>query len=289
MTAPVVLDSAYFQKRVAVDQKSGCWNWLLRTSSGYGSISVKGVKRRAHRVSYEVHVGPVPGDAFVCHRCDNKICVNPEHLFLGTPAENSADMVAKGRAAAGVRNGKATVTPDKIAEVLRLRGVVSGREIARRTGVSYRSIKRAFDGEQWALETAKAEVAVRTPDKYEQLLFDVSGCCSDQASKAEFDAAIALVKKFEVDARLSFEPLSREDEKKVAFAESIENHVGNMKVKDLAAIIRRTHPKPAPVATPARTAEQLAQAIRMSSDIRVSASGSEALAELIALAKGGDK
>jgi hypothetical protein len=91
-----------FWQRVRKDQ-DGCWRWTghCRRTNGYGTIRISEQSKLAHRVSWEMANGPIPDGTFVCHRCDNPPCVNPAHLFLGTVADNAADMVAKGRQAKG--------------------------------------------------------------------------------------------------------------------------------------------------------------------------------------------
>lgn len=81
-----------------VNKTEGCWEWTgAKGRGGYGQLYVDGKDVRAHRVSWELHHGPIPKGMFVCHHCDNQPCVRPEHLFIGDNAANMRDAFAKGR------------------------------------------------------------------------------------------------------------------------------------------------------------------------------------------------
>lgn len=84
---------------VRVVKTDSCWLWIgpLNHPNGYGTLVIRHQKYRAHRVSYFIHYHNLPTDKLVCHKCDNKVCVNPDHLFLGTYKDNAQDMSRKGR------------------------------------------------------------------------------------------------------------------------------------------------------------------------------------------------
>lgn len=99
-----------------------CWIWTKAKSRfGYGKLTLQKRTRTAHRMSYELAHGAIPSGLLVCHRCDNPPCVNPDHLFLGSFADNTRDMHAKGRGgrlgARGERNSKAKLTAAQVGEI----------------------------------------------------------------------------------------------------------------------------------------------------------------------------
>lgn len=109
-----------------VEKTDGCWKWLGNKSNGYGRFS-SGSKSEgyflSHRFSWELHnQQPIPNGMFVMHLCDNPECTNPDHLRLGTPKENTQDMIKKGRkrtvAPNGVNNGKSKLTEDQARFIL---------------------------------------------------------------------------------------------------------------------------------------------------------------------------
>jgi hypothetical protein len=109
-----------------------CWRWLgTRDGKGYGQLYVKGRMIRAHRFSYFLH-NNTPSDSCVLHRCDNANCVNPEHLFLGSQADNMADMKAKGRARGGTSSEQAPKGEQNYMAILNQQQVIEIRRRYRR-------------------------------------------------------------------------------------------------------------------------------------------------------------
>lgn len=156
-TQPVDLDFIF--SRSMPEPNSGCWIWMGAVSSrGYGTIGFQGRGQRTSRVVMQLVTGtPVPADLYVCHRCDNPYCVNPDHLFVGTPTDNTRDCVAKGRhvAPTGFRHGKSVITPEMMQAIRASRGR-SQWEVARELGIHRSTVQRALYGETYRDEPIAA-------------------------------------------------------------------------------------------------------------------------------------
>ena len=138
-----------------------CWEWTASTiAGGYGHMGVNGKIVLAHRVSYELHNGPIPsGDGYhgtcVLHKCDNPKCVNPKHLFLGSNADNMADRELKGRGATpdnrGDSHGMAKLSEEDVLEIRSLlkTGGMLQKCIAETFGVSSAQISAINTGRSW--------------------------------------------------------------------------------------------------------------------------------------------
>ena len=157
---------AIFWSHVERRDDECCWEWSGSLTRGYGQIGSLTTTFLAHRFSYAMHNGPVPSGMCVLHRCDNRACVNPAHLFLGTIADNNADAVAKGRARVGfpgairphtilrgrANRGAMTSLDDAGAFAIRSLAAMNAgthREIAKEFGVSRWLVWAIANGKKW--------------------------------------------------------------------------------------------------------------------------------------------
>lgn len=135
-----------------VEKTDTCWWWTgIIHSNGYGRFWLNDTRFYAHRVSYELNCGPIPPGYFVCHHCDNPLCVRPDHLFLGTPQENVADSVAKGRSARGEKNAHTKLTEEDVIAIRETyaAGGITHRELAHQYNVSRKSIGDIINRRRW--------------------------------------------------------------------------------------------------------------------------------------------
>jgi hypothetical protein len=150
-----------FWPKVAKNE-DGCWEWTAYCRpGGYGRLNIgrQSQSRDAHRISWELHFGPIPAGMSVLHRCDNPPCVRPDHLFLGTQTDNLADMTAKGRRRWGIShhggpkgeaNHNAKLTRDQVLAIRERRENGAGvRQLAREYGVDHHSIRLILAREMW--------------------------------------------------------------------------------------------------------------------------------------------
>ena len=160
-TLPITaIRSAAFWNKIEVRGARDCWPYKppSRTQGGYGASFYGPIHTTAHRITYVLSNGPFPKRLDVIHRCDNRICCNPRHLFLGTAIANTHDMIAKGRqrlrtAPIGESNPNAKLTDEQIAEIKYLYETLSQRELAKRFNVSKSQIGNIVRGESRNIPT----------------------------------------------------------------------------------------------------------------------------------------
>ena len=141
-----------FLARIAVDEISECWNWTAsRDTHGYGHLKQEGRIRLAHRVSYELHRGPIGEGMQVCHHCDNRACVNPSHLFLGTWRDNMMDKLAKNRQSRNQLLGEVNPAARLTAkDIITIRASdATHDELAAKFGVARAHITNIRSGKRW--------------------------------------------------------------------------------------------------------------------------------------------
>lgn len=137
-----------------VDKTGDCWLWVGATSGGgYGNITINKEQFSTHRLSYEMHYGAIPNGKFVCHKCDTPNCVNPDHLFIGSPLKNMQDKMQKGRHVppSGEINGGSKLIEEDVRRIreARLFGA-SQKDLAKIYNVLPNAISRVVNRKRWA-------------------------------------------------------------------------------------------------------------------------------------------
>ena len=130
-----------FWDKVEIRGVEDCWRWRASYgSTGYGQFCINRKPIGAHRVSYELSNGPIENGLCVLHRCDNRFCVNPSHLFLGTRGDNNRDKAEKGRAPRGWDNPATKLSEAAIEYIMDMKGVCSQTSLAKLLGVSQQHV-----------------------------------------------------------------------------------------------------------------------------------------------------
>lgn len=142
-------------KSVGLGPKGDCWEWTAGTfTNGYGQFSTGKAKICAHRFSYILEHGDIDDQLKVCHTCDNRKCIRPKHLFLGTQLDNIHDMIQKGRKVngdlSGIKNGRAKLNEVEVGEIKELyMRQVSIAQMARTYNVGESTVRHIVQGHTW--------------------------------------------------------------------------------------------------------------------------------------------
>ena len=151
-----------FEDKYIPEPNSGCWLWNTTVNNaGYGIVKNNNKVMVAHRASYELYCEPIPDGMIICHKCDNRSCVNPDHLFVGSYKDNTHDMISKGRRYTGDRsvimrgntnsqgskNASAKLTEKQVIAIYR--DTRTAKEIAADYSINANGVYRIKNGTRW--------------------------------------------------------------------------------------------------------------------------------------------
>jgi hypothetical protein len=156
-----------FLAKVCPDAASGCWLWRgMVVGTGYGMVRFERKMYPAHRLAWKFFRGEIAPGLSVCHKCDVRACVNPEHLFLGTQADNMRDMKERGRSPHGEKHSRSKLTAEQVSRIKMM--LAEGRmymsELAREYGVTPATISSIARGTTWR----HVQVAAHTDNPIDQ-------------------------------------------------------------------------------------------------------------------------
>jgi hypothetical protein len=147
------MDAAWFWSKVEKRKPDQCWPWQGTIVRGYGVMRYQGRIVRAHRIAYELAIGPIPPGKQICHSCDRPACCNPAHLWAGTASENAQDRENKGRGfkALGSANNQTFLTGYDVRTIRRMyaSGKYSKGKLARIFAVSRKTVQNVLAGKIW--------------------------------------------------------------------------------------------------------------------------------------------
>lgn len=141
------------KENIKIDD-NGCWIWTgykrwAKSRMVYGALKVNGKHMLAHRASYEAFKEPIPVGLSACHKCDVPLCVNPEHIFLGTTEDNMKDMASKFRGTHGEKGVHSKLTASQVLSIRAMAGTKYHREIAKEFNVSTVTITQILNRKYW--------------------------------------------------------------------------------------------------------------------------------------------
>jgi HNH endonuclease len=137
-----------FEEKCIPEPNSGCWLWTGAVNiKGYGQIKINKKTQSAYRISYELYKGTIPPNMHIRHKCDNPLCVNPDHLILGTHNDNMQDMISRNRSAKGMKNYNNKLKENEVLHIYNSR--LTNRELANYYTVDIESIRLIKKGIRW--------------------------------------------------------------------------------------------------------------------------------------------
>jgi len=137
-----------FERKFVCNPETECWDWEGGVgANGYGGFWIDGRTDLAHRAAYTLYICRIPAGMFVCHRCDTRLCVNPAHLFIGTPTDNMSDRDSKGRQAKGTSFGRSKLNDAAVREILS--SPLSDSALARQFAVTKGAINHVRHRRNW--------------------------------------------------------------------------------------------------------------------------------------------